>query len=162
LDFEAQDGRNANLRFLPGGLRADGGRFRVDQWFEVHLPLADATRPYGYLRELEKLELVWMRDAEGLARIKGARPYPHKALTARFGPFFWTSSIAFILAKAIVDCEQHDIKQIGIWGVMQASQGEFTYQRPGIQYLIQRAMEAGIKVLCPEESKLFEPQQVQF
>jgi len=162
LVFEAQDGSNPGLRYLPGGKRADGGRFRVDEWFEVHLPLADATRPYGYLRELEKLPLVWMRDAEGLSRIKGARKYPEKELKQRFGPFFFTSSIAFMLAKAIVDCERLNIPRIGIWGVMQASETEYTYQRPGIQYFIQRATELGIQVIAPEASRLFEPPRESF
>lgn len=162
LEFGAQDGSNPGLRYLPGGKRADGGRFRVDEWFEVHLPIADATRPYGYLRELEKLPLVWMRDQEGLSRIKGARQYPEKDLKQRFGPFFFTSSIAFMLAKAIVDCERLGIPRIGIWGVMQASETEYTYQRPGIQYFIQKATELGIQVLAPETSKLFEPQRESF
>lgn len=162
LVFEAQNGRNPNLRYLPGGVRADGGRFRVDEWFEVHLPLADKTRPYGYLRELEKLPLVWVRDKEGLARIKGARPYPEKEMKDRFGPFTFTSSIAFILAKAIVDAERMKIPRIGIWGVMQASQNEYAYQRPGIQNLIWEATKLGIEVLCPQESKLFEPQPENF
>jgi hypothetical protein len=162
LEFAAQDGQNPNLRYLMGGKRQDGNRFRVDEWFEVHKPLSDATRPYGYLRELEKLPLVWMRDKEGLARIKGARPYPEQEMKQRFGPFFFTSSIAFILAKAIVDCERLGIPRIGIWGVMQASETEYTYQRPGIQYFIQRATELGIQVLAPEASQLFEPQRESF
>lgn len=162
LVFEAQDGANPGLRYLAGGKRADGGRFRVDEWFEVHKPLAHETRPYGYLRELEKLPLVWMRDKEGLSRIKGARKYPEKELKERFGPFFFTSSIAFMLAKAIADCERMGIKRLGIWGVMQASETEYSYQRPGIQYFIQRATELGIQVLAPEASKLFEPQRESF
>lgn len=162
LEFAAQDGRNPGLRYLMGGRRPDGALYRVDEWFEVHKPLADATRPYGYLRELEKLPLVWMRDKEGLARIKGARPYPEKELKQRFGPFFFTSSIAFILAKAIADCERLGVRRIGIWGVIQASENEYTYQRPGIQYFIQRATELGIQVLAPEASQLFEPQRESF
>lgn len=162
LVFEAQDGRNPGLRYFPGGKRADGGRFRVDEWFEVHKPLAHDTRPYGYLRELEKLPLVWMRDKEGLSRIKGAREYPEAELKKHFGPFFFTSSIAFMLAKAIADCQRMGIPRIGIWGVMQASENEYSYQRPGIQYFIQRATELGIQVLAPEPSKLFEPQRESF
>jgi hypothetical protein len=162
LVFEAQDGSNPGLRYLPGGKRADGGRFRVDEWFEVHLPLADATRPYGYLRELEKLPIVWMRDQEGLSRIKGARQYPEKEMKERFNPFAFTSSIAFMLAKAIADCQRLNIPRIGIWGVMQASETEYTYQRPGIQYFIWQATQFGIQVIAPEASRLFEPQPENF
>lgn len=130
---------------------------RFDQWFEVHKPLADATRAYPYLKFLETVPLVWMRDTDAMPYFKGGRPYPENELKKRFGPFFFTSSIAYILAKAIVDCEAQGINQIGIWGVMQASPNEYMYQRPGLQYFIQRATELGIKVLAPEVSKLFEP-----
>lgn len=228
LTREAMDGRHPGLRYLFGGTRPDGGKFRVDQWFEVHIPLSDESRHYGYLRELERLPLVWMRDPQGLSMIKGARPYPQEEMERHFGPFFWTSSIAFILAKAIDDalCGQRwryyiplpediaeacgippeqgvgmnineiakavlntfqdgeykfikqwflaclelygrygprpPIPRIGIWGVMQASENEYTYQRPAIQALIYRANMVGIEVIVPKESKLFEPQRVKF
>ena len=40
---------------------------------------------------------------------------------------------------------------------MQASENEYFYQRPGIQYFIQRATELGIEVLAHEDTRLFEP-----
>lgn len=45
---------------------------------------------------------------------------------------------------------------------MQASETEYWYQRPGIQYFIQRATELGIRVQCPRESNLFELQKVEW
>jgi hypothetical protein len=95
-------------------------------------------------------DVIWARDEQFLARAKDARPYPEKELKDRFGPFFFTSSIAFMFAKAIVDCVQHDIPKIGIFGVLQASETEYEKQRPGIQYFIQRASELGIKTVVPE------------
>lgn len=73
-----------------------------------------------------------------------------------FNPHMFTSSIAYMLAKAIVDCEEQGIGRIGIWGVMQKSEGEYTYQRPGIQYFIDEAMQRDIKVAAPRESCLFD------
>ena len=157
-----QEGQHEGRRFLDGGKRPDGGKYRVDEWFEVHVPVAHQTRPLHYLKEVEKLPTVWVRDADAMTFWKGARWYPEKEITERFGYFFWTSSIAYILAKAILDCEEMGIKNLGIFGVMQASKGEYEYQRPGVQYWIQRATELGITVQCPEESKLFEPQNVEF
>ena len=136
---------------------------RHDAWFEVHIPLTDQTRAYDYLKYLETLPLVWMRDQAAIKHFPGAKLYPEREMIEKFGPFFLdTSSIAYMLAKAISDCEEHGIKQIGMWGIMQASPNEYQYQRPGIQYFIQMAVNRGIKVLCPPESKLFEPQQVKF
>ena len=98
-----------------------------------------------------------MRDGQAIHLFPGAKPYPEKELKALFGPFCFTSSIAFMLAKAIVDCEGMGIPQIGLWGIMQASPNEYAYQRPGIQALIWEAAKRKIKVLAPDISQLFEP-----
>lgn len=133
---------------------------RFDQWFEVHKPIGDATRAYPYLKFLETVPLVWMRDEASIGFFKGAKKYPEEEMLKEFGPFFLdTSSIAYIMAKAIMDCTEKGIKQIGLWGIMQASENEYTYQRPGIQFFIWEAVRRGIKVICPPESKLFEPQK---
>jgi hypothetical protein len=159
---------------------------RVDQWFEVHDPIEDPTRAFGYLKAVSEMPFVWMRDKRALASglFKGARPYPEAELRGTsviqklraqrpdgqvevrlvevpngdglFCAYMFTSSIAYMLAKAIVDCEAVGIKQIGVWGVMQASPGEYTYQKPGLQYLLSEAMRRGIKVIAPRESCLFD------
>lgn len=147
---------------------------RFDQWFEVHDPIEDGTRPFAYLQYVSSLPLVWMRDQRALASgcFKGARPYPEQELRGGdirlpdgniipdckglFSPFSFTSSIAYMLAKAIVDCEADGIKRIGLWGIMQAHPTEYTYQKPGIQNLIYEATRRGIKVLAPRESGLFD------
>jgi hypothetical protein len=152
---------NIEMRALP----------RVNEWFEVHVPVADETRAYDYLRHLEdnkvsqegSAEVIWMRDKEAIHRFKDARPYPEEFMLQEFGPFFLdTSSIAYILAKAIVDCCNENIPAIGLFGIMQASPGEYSYQRPGIQYFIWEAARRGIDVYAPDISKLFELQKVKF
>jgi hypothetical protein len=144
---------------------------RVNEWFEVHVPVAHQTRAYDYLRHLEdnkvseegSAEVIWMRDPNAIHRFKDARPYPEEFMKQEFGPFFLdTSSIAYILAKAIVDCCQQNIPAIGLWGIMQASETEYSYQRPGIQYFIWEAARRGIDVYAPDISKLFHPQAVEF
>lgn len=188
---------------------------RVSEWFEVHLPVTHPTRQYEYLRRLEQnnvaanpphASVIWARDEQFLARCRDARPYPEQEMKAVFGPFTFTSSIAFMLAKAIVDCldgqywrlsvpsfeeaaetckalqakkdvdpfhagqvafstmrlyEQYGrtppIPAVGLWGIMQASETEYAYQRPGIQNLIWHATRLGLQILAPKESGLFEP-----
>jgi hypothetical protein len=160
---------------------------RVTEWFEVHDVIEDPTRAFGYLKAISEMPFVWMRDQRALKSgyFPGARQYPEEELKGTstiqtlkaprpdgsveirqvevpnsdglFCPYMFTSSIAYMLAKAIVDCEQKGIKQIGIWGVMQASETEYTYQRPGIQYFLhQAAKHYGIKVLANRESCLFD------
>lgn len=138
---------------------------RVDQWFEVHLPVTHPTRPYEYLRRLEDnnvaqspphAAVIWARDPQFLARVKDARPYPEEEMRTTFCPFLFNSSIAFMLAKAIVDAEKHNIPAIGLWGILQASQVEYVRQRPSTQYFIWEAARRGIKMIAARESRLFE------
>lgn len=130
---------------------------RWDEWFEVHIPLAHHTRAYPYLRWLEQAPAVWMRDKNAIGHFPGAKLYPEADLKSEFGPYVFTSSIAYMIAKAIKACEERNICTIGLWGIMQASPNEYTTQRPGIQHLVWEAVKRGIEVLAPPESKLFEP-----
>lgn len=130
---------------------------RFDAWFEVHATLSDATRAYPYLKYLETLPLVWMRDKTAMPYIKGARPYPEEEMKAIFGAHPFTSSIAYMMAMAIVECEREGIDKLGLFGIMQASPNEYTYQRPGIQALIWEARKRDIDVYAPDISRLFEP-----
>lgn len=130
---------------------------RFDAWFEVHVPVAHQTRAYPYLKYLETLPLVWMRDKAAMPHFPGAKLYPEEEMKSIFGPFTFTSSIAFMLAMAIVECEKQGIPEIGLFGIMQASPNEYAYQRPGIQNLIFEATRRNIKVKAPDISKLFDP-----
>lgn len=162
---------------------------RVDCFCELHDPIEDPTRAFGYLKAVSAMPVVMMRDKRALAsgNFPGARPYPEEKLKGTstlqrvklprpdgsvevrqaevpncdgmFNPYMFTSSIAYMLAKAIADCEEQGIRQIGIWGVLQASEGEYTYQRPGIQYFLHEAMRRGIRVQANRESCLFDMPQ---
>jgi hypothetical protein len=139
---------------------------RWDTWQEAHVPIADKTRPYDYLRGLEQQArekqergenpIVWMRDKEAVKLFPGGTLYPEVEMKAKFSPFHFTSSVAYMMAKAITDCERLGIKQIGLWGILQASEAEWAYQRSGTQYFIWEATQRGIKVLAARESNLFE------
>ena len=144
---------------------------RVDQAFEIHDPVFDRSRPYAYLDWLRNIPVVWMRDQVAMAMtINGtplfptARLYPEKEMKARFGLFTFTSSIAFMMAKAIVDIEalraqgqMIEQPQLGLWGILQRSKQEYEAQRQGTQNMIHEATKAGIKVLASAKSGLFEP-----
>jgi hypothetical protein len=129
---------------------------RVDEWFEVHKPaLCKTTRrkPYqDYVKSLTGKIPVWVRDKR---EHPDAQDYPEKEMKERFGPFCFTSSIAYIMAKAIAEKPE----EIGMWGIMQASENEYAYQRPGIQSLFKMAHDEGIHVTVPEVSRLFALQE---
>lgn len=148
---------------------------RVDVFFEIHNPVFDRSRPYAYLDWLKNAPKVYMRDpvAMSLRAPNGdplfptAEPYPEFArevdgekipgMKDIFCPFLFTSSIAFIMAKAIVDCERLGIKKLGLWGILQrGGRDEYEKQRPGTQYFLWEAMRRGIDVQVAKESHLFE------
>lgn len=114
---------------------------RVDEWFEIHKPIADKTRQYAYLRHLEDLPHVWLRDGDVIQHFHGGHIYPDEVMEERFGPFWKTSSIAFMQCRAILECERLHAEgkmpdpKMAYFGIMQASPNEYTYQRPAIQNL---------------------------
>jgi hypothetical protein len=150
-------GLSPNARQLP----------RVNAWAELHNPIADRTRPYAYLRTVSEMPLVWMRDEAAMASgfFPGARRYPEREIKEKFNPFAFTSSIAYMMALAITQCEAQGIRQIALFGILQAGNldpnskaqsAEYACQRPGTQYFIWEATKRGIKVLAAKESQLFE------
>lgn len=157
-------GNPANCSVLP----------RVDHQFELHAPLEDPSRPASYLCWVAQQPLVWMRDARALQSgvFKGARPYPEQKLfgtltkmrdgslaptgDGEFCPQMFTSSIAYMLAKAIMDCVEQGIKNLGLFGILQSEKEEYKSQRPGTQYMLWEARKRGINVHVAPESKLLE------
>ena len=135
---------------------------RVDEWFEVHQPaLCEKTRVASYQEFVRSLVRedgpygkipVWVRDKN---EHPDALDYPEKEMKEKYGGgnfgFPFTSSIAYIIGKAIDEAPE----AIGLWGIMQAAETEYAYQKPGIQHLFQAAHDAGIDIVVPEVSNLF-------
>lgn len=150
---------------------------RVDTFFEIHVPVFDKTLPYAYLDWLKNVPKVYMRDEvamkmviDGKPLFPTAVPYPdiqmrgHKRAgkngQVEFTPGLFhrsqfRSSIAFIMAKAIVDCEEMGIPNLALYGILQrGSKQEYKDQRPSTQYFIEEAIRRGINVKVAAESLL--------
>jgi hypothetical protein len=114
---------------------------RFEEWFETHIPVADKTRAYPYLKYLETLPFVWMRDDKAIPHFPGSKRYPDNIMREKFGPYHFTSSIALMQMRAICECErlyyngQMDEPKMAYFGIMQRGQTEYLYQRPSIQQL---------------------------
>ncbi len=124
---------------------------RVDEWFEVHQPaFCENTRTKPYHDYVRSLKIpVWARD---MTEHPKAQEYPEQEMKEKYGPHHFTSSIAYIMAKAIDEKPE----AIGLWGIIQASENEFTYQKPGIHHMFWEAHKAGIDIVVPEVSGLFD------
>lgn len=125
---------------------------RVSVWFELHR--YEPGQPWfspDYCAFLAKHPRVIM--AEQRPEIPGSIACPVDELVAEFGPYFFTSSLAYMFAMAI----KAGAKKIGLWGVDMAATEEYGYQRAGCQFFGMLARAMGIEVGVPPESDLFRP-----
>lgn len=113
---------------------------RHDLWFELH-PLAFVHSNPVYCDWLKRQPAVMMQEA--FADFPGAQAYPVGRATHAFGFFYFTSSIAYMMALALLQSP----RTIGLWGI--AASDEYQWQKPSIQYFIQRAAERGVAVAVP-------------
>lgn len=123
---------------------------RWDEWFEVHTYPGCVTLYPFYLDHLRGAggRPVWM--AAPLAEIPAARRFDHARLVAEFGPNFFTSSIAWMLAEAIV----RGATTIALFGVEMAQGGEYATQRGGCLHFAEQARMRGIQMLVHPDSAL--------
>lgn len=141
---------------------------RADVWFELHrwqppvLGRADKQVPWlspEYCAWMAQRPLVYM--ARPVREIPNSMALPVDSLVARYGNYFFTSSLSWMMAMAINKIvENRELPEehaIGLWGVDMAAEEEYGYQRAGCQFFIQLAIASGIKVVLPPESDLMRP-----
>lgn len=129
---------------------------RADAWFELHA-LSDLESPRWrewngtYLKYLRGLSVpVYMQTKNDL--VPNAVVFPTSDI-AEFDAAFFTSSMAMMLAYAITLKPE----ELAVYGVDCSSDGEYGYERPGVQYFVRLARQRGIKVTIPPESDLDAP-----
>jgi hypothetical protein len=106
--------------------------------------------------------------AEARPEIPNSMAVPWRELVEKYGPYFFTSSLAYMMAMAI-DAIEAEWKQqdengeprshskIGLFGVDMASNEEYQWQKPGCIYFALLARSKGIEVGVPPESDLLRP-----
>lgn len=126
---------------------------RVDVWFELHR--YEPGQPWfspEYCQFLKDFKgPVYMADVRG--DIPKSCTLPLAELIAEYGPYFFTSTIAYMMAMAI----RAGATKIALYGVDMAADSEYKDQRLGCQYFAQIARARGIEVGVPPESDLFRP-----
>jgi hypothetical protein len=135
---------------------------RLDAWYELHrmeepvIGKAELQVPWfspEYVQWLKQLPIpIYM--AEATAAYPASRAYPIREMIAKWGPYIWTSSLAYMFVMALEDPE---VEEIGMWGVDMAATEEYKTQRPALQFLVVEAMKRGIKITIPPESDLLQP-----
>ncbi len=130
---------------------------RWDAWFELHSD--------RWLKRPEHLEwstpyLLWLGRQEQPVYMQGPHPsvpkaltFPKDALVEKFGRRFFTSSIAWMQARALIEKPT----DIGLWGCDMAEDTEYAFQRPACLHFLEIAEICGIKTHLPPESDLAYP-----
>ena len=132
---------------------ANRGAPRIDVWFEFHnVQLKEREGLTEWFDWLAKQPLVFMQQGP-TPRFPLAKKYPIEAMIARYGRYWWTSSIAYMMAAAL-DQKPHTI---GIYGVDMAANTEYNQQRLACQFFMLEAVKQGVQVVIPPESDLLEP-----
>jgi hypothetical protein len=130
---------------------------RIDAWFELHSlkrKWVNAPSNKPYFDVLQTHPRVYMNGEDPLfPQFPLAIAYPFDEMLKEFGPWFMTSSVAWMLAFAIV--QKPD--KIGLWGVDMSAHEEYGYQRAGCHFFIQEAIRRGIALKVPPESDLMNP-----
>lgn len=128
---------------------------RWDRWFQLH---SDAVIDgnAGHREWLAaQTKPVYLQRPD--ATIPNATRYPLETMTAKYGTWFFTSTIAFMLAMAL---EEADVTEIGLWGVDMADQTEYGAQKNGVRFFLQVARMRGIKLVLPPECEVMVPGRI--
>ncbi len=126
---------------------------RADLWFELHsIEVKKREGLTQYLDWLSKRPYkVYMQSA--LPEFPNSLEYPLKPMIEKYGPFWWTSQVAFMMALAI----EQKPAAIGLYGVDMAADSEYNQQRLACQFFLREILKAGIGLVVPPESDLLEP-----
>jgi hypothetical protein len=100
---------------------------RIDAFFEIHGLDTVLRQPEykDFVAWCAKHPRIYMQEKR--PEFPGAYVYPFEEMQRRFGKYFWTSSIAYMLALAIVKRPE----AIGLFGVDMSASEEYAHQRPG-------------------------------
>ena len=125
---------------------------RSDVWWELHLyePGQVWFSP-EYCQFLQDHKKVMV--AEQRPEIPNGEVLDVEYLVNKYSPYFFTSSIAWMMATAI----EMGATKIGLWGVDMAATEEYEAQRAGLHYFSLIAQQKGIEVGVPPTSDLFRP-----
>lgn len=148
---------------------------RCDAFFELHrvefgvIGKPGTQKPWfspEYVAWMAQQCRVWMADV--VPEIPNSARLPVEDLEAKYGTYFFTSSIAWMLACAIEDVlEERQARKaagmdavqdvIALYGVDMSATEEYGYQRAGCQHFCLLAADLGIQIVVPPESDLLRP-----
>lgn len=123
---------------------------RVDAWFELHNLQRKFSMPQNrpWVDVLRSHPRVYIAVPDPL--LPNGIIFPIDPLVEKYGKYFWTSSIAYMMAFAI----EHKPEKIGLWGVDMSATEEYGFQRAGCHFFIREAEKVGIPIVAPVQSDI--------
>lgn len=135
---------------------------RADRWFEIHaidrmwyrpadkkvfskgeIPQGVYVRPHGHLewlKEQAKTIQVYLQSDPPADWPINAQRFPLERVTDAFGPNYWASGPAYMLALAVLE----GYTEIWITGIHLATEHEYREQRPQWEHLLGRILGAQV------------------
>lgn len=126
----------------------------IHLFFQVHaleLILAD-PRGREHLEWINENTWPVLMQVEN-QHVPRAKVFPKDRLVSEFGPYWFTSSISWMMAYAI----DQGAEEIALYGVDMSHSSEYALQKPGCIWFIEEARSRGIKVSVPPGSDLLAP-----
>lgn len=119
----------------------------ADRYYEIHENLEETYLTQDWRERLSALGVpIFMPER----RVPNAVLFPMQRVMGAVGRKYLTSTIAFMLAHALVD---EGIAEVGLYGIN--GDDGYAEQRPCVEYLCGRLEGNGITVTVPDCSKLF-------
>lgn len=122
---------------------------RIDLWFELHGDLdfpCEGGRWTRYIDWVNAAPFSVMAQRQDL--FPNSEPFPILDLIREFGPNWFTSQPAMMLAYAI----HIGAAEVALFGLDMAAKSEYHHQKPAILHLTEQAGRRGIRVTAPMES----------
>lgn len=129
------------------------GMPRIDKFFELHR--WEPGQPWfseGYVSWIQNFPGEVIMSAP-VPSVKGCKVIEWQRLVKKWGPYNFTSSLAWMCAMAI----EAKPDKIAFYGVDMAGTTEYHDQRMGCVHFALEAMKRGIEVGVPPESDLLRP-----
>jgi len=126
---------------------------RWDVFWDLHDPLTYGPEYKPYLKWMESQSKPVV-VAKPHRWAKKPIIYPVGPMIQKYGTFFFTSTVAWMMALAI----EMKVPKIGVFGIDMADSVEYRAQKAGCKHFATVAREKGIEVIVPPGSDLlFEP-----
>lgn len=130
---------------------------RYSLWFDMHS--VEFTRAYGKAAGFGDKQERWLEQQHPFPVLMldtdpafpSVQAFPIDQVVAALGRDYFTSTVAYALAWALV---QPDVAEIGLWGIDLVHDTEYADQRPCAEYWVGRAESIGIKVTTHPGSAL--------